>query len=66
MVKYQLYEQLDGKVVESINNPTIITSDFERIENKINSLSKEINSLSKEINNIKRQRKRDIWFLKQK
>lgn len=59
MVKYQLYEQLDGKIVESINNPTIIISDFERIENKIN-------SLSKEINNIKRQRQRDIWFLKRK
>lgn len=52
-------EQLDDKIVEleSINNPTIILSDFERIENKIN-------SLSKEIDNIKRQRERDIWFLK--
>ena len=56
-----MYEQLDDKIIEleSINNPTIIISDFERIENKIN-------SLSKEINNIKRQRKRDIWFLKRK
>lgn len=62
-----MHEQLDDKIVESIsnnptinisdfNNPTIIISDFERIENKIN-------SLSKEIDNIKRQRKRDIWFL---
>lgn len=54
-----MYEQLDDKIVESINNPTIIISDFERIENKIN-------SLSKEINNIKKQKKRDIWFLKRK
>ena len=56
-----MYEQLDDKIIEleSINNPTIIISDFERIENKIN-------SLFKEINNIKRQRKRDIWFLKRK
>ena len=61
MAEYQLYEQLeDGKAVEFINNnPTIIISDFERIENKIN-------SLSKEINNIKKQKKRDIWFLKRK
>lgn len=59
MAEYQLYEQLDDKIVESINNPTIIISDFERIENKIN-------SLSKEINNIKKQKKRDIWFLKRK
>lgn len=56
-----MYEQLDDKIVElkSINNPTIIISDFERIENKIN-------SLSKEIDNIKRQRKRDIWFLQRR
>ena len=56
-----MYEQLDDKIIEleSINNPTIIISDFERIENKIN-------SLFKEINNTKRQRKRDIWFLKRK
>ena len=55
-----MYEQLDDKIVESTNNnPTIIISDFERIENKIN-------SLFKEINNTKRQRKRDIWFLKRK
>ena len=54
-----MYEQLDDKIVESINNSTIIIPDFERIETKIN-------SLSKEINNIKRQRKRDIWFLKRK
>ena len=61
MAEYQLYEQLDdGKAVEFINNnPTTIISDFERIENKIN-------SLSKEINNIKKQKKRDIWFLKRK
>lgn len=61
MAEYQLYEQLDdGKAVEFINNnPTIIISDFERIENKIN-------SLSKEINNIKKQKQRDIWFLKRK
>ena len=60
MAEYQLYEQLDDdKIVESINNPTTIISDFKRIENKIN-------SLSKEINNIKRRKQRDIWFLKRK